>query len=108
MAISEQAAQDAVTYLIETAQEAGVARAQVGYMAQWVKIVKARLMRESNQKSAAAQERDALCHPDYLAAVEAEREANSKFESLRFHREAQSAVLAAWQTESANHRGIKL
>lgn len=106
--ITEARAQEAVDFLTSTAEGIGVARAHTIYMEGWLKIVKARLMGESNEKSAAAQERWAIAHPKFEEAVDAQKEANANFETLRFRREAATAVLSAFQTMSANQRGVRI
>tara|TARA_R110000737_G_C14477797_1_gene467930 strand:- start:640 stop:963 length:324 start_codon:yes stop_codon:yes gene_type:complete len=106
--ITEARAQEAVDFLTSTAEACGVARAQTVYMESWLKITKARLMGLSNEKSATAQERWALAHPDYEEAVKAQQAAIGIFETLRFRREAATAALSAFQTMSANQRGVRI
>ena len=56
----------------------------------------------------AAQERDALCHPKYLELLKGIRDAVFEDERLRNEDIVASKTIDAWQTMSANIRGMKI
>lgn len=103
--MGDEAAEAALEYLRFQAKSAGEAKAHVTYLENYVKIVLARCMRESTARAVSGQEVDARCHPDYLATVEALRDAVAKEEEFRWKRIAAEATLDAWRTKNANRRG---
>lgn len=71
------------------------------------KVILARLMRESNDKTVAERETFALTHPHYdayradLDLIEAE------YFAAKDERDAADAMIRAWQTQSSNHRSAE-
>lgn len=102
--MSDAAAEAALWYLRNNAKKAGEAKAHVVYLENYVKIVLARCTRDSTARSVAAQEIDGKCHPDYLAAIEALKEAVIAEEEFRWKRIAAEATIESWRTKNANRR----
>jgi hypothetical protein len=98
----------AIDYLRDSSSRAAEARAQVGYLEQWLRSLRATLALRAVGSSMAEREAIALSHADYLAAIDAYKvavEADAKF---RFLREAAKAKIEAWQTHSANERATRI
>lgn len=106
--LSEDAAEKAVDYLRDTAGSTAQARADRIYMDEYRKSLKAILMKEHQTLPLAAQEREAYADSRYLAHLEAIRAAVFDEQKALFLREAASAKLEAYRTQSANYRGIKV
>lgn len=101
----EEAAEAALHFLRTTADKAGQAKAHVVYMEAWVKTVRAKCMRKSSSRSVAGAEVDALCDEEYLAALEAQRQAIEIHETLYWKRIAAEATIESWRSKNANRRG---
>lgn len=108
--ISEDQVQAALDYLRDSAEETAEARAQRGHMEDYQKSLEALLMKEfdDGDTSAVIQRRNALSHPDYIKFLQAKKEAVKRDEKLRYLREAEKSRMEAWQTLSANYRGIRV
>ena len=106
--IKDDDVEKALDYLTRNAQIAAQARADRVYMEQYTKVVKARIMSESNSLAINAQERNALVDSRFLEQLEAERTAVFEDERHRFLREAAKAKLEAWRTEKATERAMAL
>jgi type I site-specific restriction-modification system R (restriction) subunit len=108
--ISEEQVEKALDYLRDSAEEAAEARAQRSHLEDYVKSLEAILMKESDdgKTSAAIQKRNALSHTKYLEMLVALREAVKRDEKYRYMRGAAQARIDAWQTLSANYRGMRV
>lgn len=102
--IKEEDIEKAVNWLRDNAEEAAQARANRIYVEEYRKTVKARLMAGMNDKPIGAQEAFAYGHKEYVAHLEAIREAVRIDEEFRFLREAAQAKIEAWRTQSSNQR----
>ena len=71
------------------------------------KNLKARLMQESEEKSATAKESAAYAHPDYRALLEDLRASIEKDEHYRLQLEYHRARIEIWRTQAANDRTIQ-
>ena len=100
----ERMAEKSLRYLHEGAVDHATLRAQADYLASWVKVVKAKCKAKNPGQSATAAEDAALRDPEYLAALEAQRQADQAWYEVQFKREAARAHLDAFQTVSANER----
>ena len=100
----EKMAEKALIYLHQGAVEHAALRAQADYLASWVKVVKAKCKAKHPNISATGAEEAALRDPEYLAALEAQRQADQAWYEVQFKREAARAHLDAFQTVSANER----
>lgn len=103
--MGDEAAEAALRFLVENAEAAGIAKANVVYLEHHVKIVLNRLKKSSTARSDAASETEARAHPDYQVACEAERDAIKAHEAMYWKRIAAQATIEAWRTKNANHRG---
>lgn len=102
--ISDEAIEEALQYLSTSAETAAAARAARLRGEFERKRVKSRLVLQSNEKTVGLKEAWAECHPDYVAACEAEVKAFEADEYYRNKRNACDAILEAWRTENANNR----
>jgi hypothetical protein len=103
--MGDEAVDEALRFLNDFAEEAGVARAQVTYLENFRKITLARLRRESPEKSIDARDNWARVHPEYMVVVDAQNAAIAKQETLFWKRTAAVATIEAWRTKNANVRG---
>lgn len=102
--ITEKQLEWAMEILIDRNSEAAKARAAHEHMSDLDKTVMAKLMAQSNEKSAAAKEAWARAHPDYEKHLEAKKELAEMDYSKRDRRSAASAIIEAWRTEQSNAR----
>lgn len=105
--ISDERAEKALRYLVEDVDASAAARADRHAVEKYRESLKARLMKECGAESAAAQEREALAHPDYLQHLEAIKHAVFLDEKHRFKREVEMLVIEMWRTEQANARSAE-
>lgn len=106
--IDEARVEAAVDYLRSSDKEAAQARANRGYLEQFLKSKKAMLMKASNAKTASEREAEALANPEYIEVLEGYRSSIETDELYRFRRDAAKATIDAWQTQSANQRAVRL
>lgn len=107
--ISDEEVEAALDYLRDSAPSAAKARAERIYVEQYRDALLAILMKTfKDETSVAAQEREAKASDKYLAHLDAIREAVEIDEKNRFLREGARAKIEAWQTFSANIRGMKV
>lgn len=102
--ITDQEVKYALSILQDPKRAGAKARASHEFLTKQEKIVKARLMQQSNEKSAAAKEIYALAHPDYEAACEHTKELAEIDYIERERRAAASATIEMWRTEQSNER----
>lgn len=102
--IPESDAEKAVSYLRESATEAAQARANVKYLAEFLKSKKAQLAAAQIGVSNAAAENMALAAPEYLELLEGYKAAVEKDSFHGFKREAAMAMIEAWRTQCSNLR----
>ena len=94
----------AVDAIIRTGKPLAQARAERIYVEEYRKTLKAILMRESGEKSAAAQEVDAYAHERYQAHLLAIKEAVRAEEELRWTMVAAQARIEVWRSTEASAR----
>lgn len=105
--ISEKQLDAALEYLRESVDIASKARSDMVVTEEWKKTTKARLMVLAGREgitSVAAQEVQAMAHPEYRQAVEAHGAAVQLFTFHSMKRETASAWIEAWRTQSSNLR----
>lgn len=101
----EPQAERALKFLHEKAGEHGQARANADYMDAFVKSELARIKSTLiYADSDAAKTMEALKSPDYKAALEAKKEADTAHYTNMFKRDAASAIIEAWRTVCSNER----
>ena len=96
----------ALDFLKRTAPKYAKAKATRVHLEEFRKSKKAMLMKaaEPQYPSAAAQEREAYAHPEYLELLEALKIATEEEEKLRWQMAAAQATIQAWQTLEATKR----
>ena len=104
MPITDKQLEWAMEILIDRDNEGAKARAGHEHMADLDKVVLAKLMGQSNEKSAAAKEAWARAHPDYAAHLEQKKMLAEMDYAKRDRRSAASAVIEMWRTEQSNAR----
>jgi hypothetical protein len=102
--IAEIDVEKAVDYLRQNARDAAQARAQAKYLTEFLKSKRAQLKLNVVGGSNAAAEDAALAHPDYLALLDGYRVAIEEDAFYQFKRDAASALIEAWRTQSSNLR----
>lgn len=103
--ISEERVEAAVTYLRDSAEEAAQARANMKYLAEFLKSKRAELkLQQKPGTSNAAAEDAAYSDPAYIAVLESYKTAVEMDSFHSFKREAADALIRAWQTQCSNQR----
>lgn len=105
--MGDEAAEDALHFLVDSAADAGRTKAEMIYMERHRQIVLAKLKQQSDARSDAAKETWARTHPDYETACVAEYAAIEAHEALYWRRIAAEATIEAWRTRNANSRGAE-
>ncbi len=82
------------------------AKGMVIYMTEYRKTLKALLMQRSAAKTVVMKEADAYAHPDYVAHLEALREATEEHERLRWGMVTDAAAVEVWRSQNANDRAM--
>ena len=106
--LSEQSIEKAVDWLRDNASSAASLRAKRVYAEEYRKSLKAILMKESGEESAAAKEMWAYAHPKYQAHLKHMAECVQADEENRAMVGAARIRIEAWQTMSANQRAVRL
>ena len=106
--ISEDEVQKALDYLRDHAGEAAQARANRLHLEDYLKVIKANIMRENQLLPLGAQEREAYADPRYAAHLEVIKQAIEMDEKHRFLLEAAKAKLDCWRTLMATERAHKI
>jgi len=106
--ITEEEVQKAVDYLRDSSTECAKARAELIYVTEYRKSLKAILMKKHGELAYSGQEREAYADEEYKEHLDAIKEATFTYERLKFLRESAKAKIDAWQTMSANIRAIKV
>jgi len=105
--IDSARAAKAVQFLVESAAEYGAARADAARADDMLRVVKALVMAQSNQKAVTAQEREAYSSEQYQAAIDTKFEAVKAMETLRARREGAIQTIEAWRSLNANQRAAE-
>jgi CHASE3 domain sensor protein len=96
--------QAAVEQMWKTAPLLAKAKGERVYLERYRESLKAILMKSCNEQSAAAQEREALAHPDYLEHLIALRAAVENEELLKWRMVAAEAGIDVWRSTEASNR----
>ena len=97
----------AVEFLVESAPEIAKAKAELTKREHMMKVVRAMAMRQSGEKSAAAQEAEAIASPAYQTAIAELCAAEEEYQRLRALREAAEARIEYWRSLNANQRAAE-
>lgn len=103
--VTDDDVQGALDFLRYKAKEAAEAKAHRLYMVEYRKTMKANMMQLHLNKPVAAQEREAYRAADYVAHLDALREAITQDVYFEWKRAAAEATIEAWRTQNANRRG---
>lgn len=103
--MGDQAAEEALMFLVNNAEAAGVAKAHMVYMENLRKVTLARLRRAAPEKTIDGRDSWARAHPEYAEVLTAQTEAIAAHEALFWKRIHAEATLESWRTKSANGRG---
>lgn len=96
----------AVDFLLQNAPDYAKAKATRIYLEQYRKSLKATLFVQDDGKTIADREAAAYSHPDYLANLNALRDAVEVEESLRWKMVAAEARIEVWRSQEATNRTI--
>ncbi len=101
--------QAAVEELWKAAPEHAKAKSERVYLEEFRKSKKALLMRDAElagHKTAAAQEREAYSHPDYIAVLAGLRAAVEREELARWRMVSCQAAVEVWRSTEASNRAV--
>lgn len=102
--ISDEQIESALDYLRDSAKNAAVARAQSKTLEKYLGVVEAERKAMAIGRSNAAAQDEARSSPEYKQAIEAWQEAVRRDAEFTMLREAASARIEAWRTQSSNQR----
>lgn len=102
--VSDANVEDALKALPIRTEEFAAAKAERVYLDEMRKSLKAILMKESSESSAAAQERDAYAHERYQDHLKQIRQAVLEEETARGKMKRCEHAIEIWRTQSANRR----
>lgn len=105
--ISDEQVEQALDYLRDSAKPAAVARAQARTLEKYLGVVEAQQKALQRGLSNAAAQDQARASPEYKAALEGWNEAVRRDGEYTMLREAAASRIGAWQTMSANNRGME-
>ena len=103
--ITDSDVQKALDFLRNKAELAAEAKAHRLYMVEFRKTIKANQMQLHLSKPITAQERDAYSSAEYIAHLDALKEAIKEDVYFEWKRAAAEATIEAWRTYNANRRG---
>lgn len=98
--------QKSLEFIHKNGRKFAQAKANRVYMEEYRKSIKARLMKESGESSAVAQEREAYASPDYVSHLEALKQAVEAEESIRWGLVAAEAAIEVWRSQEASNRAM--
>lgn len=94
----------ALDYIRDHAEEFAIAKANVVYMTEFRKTMKALLMNECTAKTQSEKESYAYAHPNYIKHLDALREAIEKAEHLRWLMVGAEAKIEVWRSLESSAR----
>lgn len=100
-------AKKAVEYLIDSSADYAMARASQLRSENMLRVIKSLSMKASNEKSAAAQERDAYASDVYRDAIDELFEHTKEAEKFRSLREAAKMKIEVWRSINAGLRNAE-
>jgi len=106
--VSDDELEKALDFLRDSAAAIGAARAEMIRCAHMVKVIRALETKRYNHLPVSRAEIEALASDEYMDALNNDAVAAGEFEKLRALREAAAMKINAWQTESANYRGMRV
>ena len=106
--VSEEDVHSAMEYLRDSAHKLGKARERAKKAEHMLDHTEALLFKMSAESSDAKRKADARTQQRWLDAAQEDAEATGELAKLYALREAASAVIEGWRTESATYRSMKL
>lgn len=106
--INRQRAEAATEWLVHNAGAIGVAKANRDRCENMLRVVKSLAMKASDEKSAAAQEREAYASYQYKEAIDSLFEATKKHETLLSTKAAAMATIDVWRSLNSTLRGAQV
>ena len=100
-------ARKAVDFLIDSSADYAMARANQMRCENMLRVIKSLSMKASNEKSAAAQERDAYASETYRDALDELFEYTKEAEKLRALREAAKMKIEFWRSVNSGLRSAE-
>lgn len=94
----------ALDYIRDHAEEFAIAKANVVYMTEFRKTMKALLMNECTAKTQSEKESYAYAHPNYIKHLDGLREAIEKAEHLRWLMIGAEAKIEVWRSLESSAR----
>lgn len=105
--VTEKELEKALDWLRDSAAEIGAAKERSVMASNMLRHIKALEMKK-HSGPVSAQEREAYASDAYKEALYEDAVAAGEYEKLRSLREAAALKIQAWQSESANHRAMKI
>lgn len=102
--IKDEDIETAIGYLRSSAEVAATARANMKYLAEYLKTKRAQIKMKQTGMSNAAAEDAALADPAYIEVLEGYKVAVEQDALHQFKREAAVAAIDAWRTQQSNMR----
>jgi hypothetical protein len=106
--ISDAQLDEALHYLLDEADRDAQARADADYLREYLKVVKADLIRQQPGTSVAAATIVAESSTSYRQALERWRDASAEDYKRRFLRSAKDTLIEVWRSERANERAQRI
>ncbi len=106
--VTEDEVSEALYRLATSADEIAIARGDMVRAEYMVKRMKAIIMQESDEKSAAMREAEAMASDKMLDAIDKMVEAIIRFERLKAERESNALTVEAWRTSQATIRAARI
>ena len=97
---------EAINFMIKNSEAYANAKAQVVYLTEYRKTVKAIGFQRSLKNTMAEKEADAYTTAEYTSCVEGLREAVAEAERLRWMLVAAQARVDVWRSQEASNRNI--
>lgn len=98
---------EAINFMIKNSEAYANAKAQVVYLTEYRKTVKAIGFQRSLKNTMAEKEADAYTTAEYISCVEGLREAVAEAERLRWMLVAAQARVDVWRSQEASNRSIE-
>lgn len=105
--VSDDAASDALEWLVKNAKAIGEAKKQAVLTESMRKRVRAIEMAKSDAKTVSDREREAEASNAYLMAIEDEAKAAGHYEFLRALKDAATAKIECWRSLNATQRTLR-
>lgn len=106
--VSDDELEKALDFLRDSAAAIGAARSEMIRSSHMVKVVRALTAKHYSHLPVSRADIEALASDEYMDALNNDAIAAGEFEKLRALREAAAMKIQAWQTESANYRGMRV